>query len=100
MGRGPTGGPRRVTAAQTGRCPLAKNLFNLPIMSEPKKEKAYTGPLVIFIGIVMIARGIIGRVEGLSFLFLLLGMVNIGVGIYLIFKYNKQKKRDQEEHLD
>lgn len=66
----------------------------LPTMSEPKKEKAWTGPLFITIGVLMTARGVLGVAQGMSTLFLLLGIVNIGVGIMHTVKYQKQKKEE------
>lgn len=65
-------------------------------MAKKKQNPTFSGILFLLLGILFIARGVMGEFKGMAALMAVLGLVNIGVGIYTLATAGKKKQEEEE----
>ncbi|MGC6532155.1 MAG: hypothetical protein ACON34_04045 [Flavobacteriales bacterium] len=65
-------------------------------MAKKKQNPTLSGILFLLLGILFIARGVMGEFNGMAALMAVMGLVNIGVGIYTLVKAGNKKQEEEE----
>lgn len=65
-------------------------------MAKKKQNPTLSGILFLLLGILFIARGVMGEFKGMAALMAVMGLVNIGVGIYTLVKAGNKKQEEEE----